>query len=75
MVLQIARSPEAGLEAEGYFADITAENLEKKPLQAGFQALYFRRDYCGCSSVVERHVANVTVVGSNPITRCIRGRA
>jgi hypothetical protein len=24
---------------------------------------------CGCSSVVERHVANVNVVGSNPITR------
>ena len=23
----------------------------------------------GCSSVVERHVANVNVVGSNPITR------
>ncbi len=24
---------------------------------------------CGCSSVVERHVANVNVVGSNLITR------
>src|SRR5262245_17211402 len=24
---------------------------------------------CGCSSVVERHVANVAVVGSSPITR------
>ena len=24
----------------------------------------------GCSSVVERHVANVNVVGSSPITRC-----
>src|SRR5262245_15379729 len=24
---------------------------------------------CGCSSVVERHVANVAVVGSTPITR------
>ena len=26
---------------------------------------------CGCSSVVERHVANVNVVGSNPITRSL----
>lgn len=26
-------------------------------------------DCCGCSSVVEHHVANVDVVGSNPITR------
>src|SRR5262245_49838393 len=26
-------------------------------------------DQCGCSSVVERHVANVAVVGSSPITR------
>lgn len=25
----------------------------------------------GCSSVVERHVANVNVVGSKPITRSI----
>ncbi len=28
----------------------------------------------GCSSVVERHVANVNVVGSNPITRSILSR-
>ena len=28
----------------------------------------------GCSSVVERHVANVAVVGSSPITRFICGR-
>ena len=26
---------------------------------------------CGCSSVVERHVANVNVVGSSPITRSL----
>ena len=29
----------------------------------------------GCSSVVERHVANVNVVGSSPITRCSTGPA
>src|SRR5205823_11545585 len=29
---------------------------------------------CGCSSVVERHVANVAVVGSSPITRSLRPR-
>ena len=28
-------------------------------------------DVCGCSSVVERHVANVAVVGSSPITRSV----
>src|SRR5688500_12130175 len=28
----------------------------------------------GCSSVVERHVANVAVVGSSPITRSFRPR-
>ena len=28
---------------------------------------------CGCSSVVERHVANVNVVGSNLITRSFGG--
>jgi uncharacterized protein YceK len=27
--------------------------------------------FSGCSSVVERHVANVNAVGSNPITRFI----
>ena len=26
-------------------------------------------ELCGCSSVVERHVANVNVGGSNPLTR------
>lgn len=31
-------------------------------------------DECGCSSVVERHVANVAVVGSSPITRSVVGR-
>ena len=31
-------------------------------------------DACGCSSVVERHVANVAVVGSSPITRSVVGR-
>jgi hypothetical protein len=31
-------------------------------------------DVCGCSSVVERHVANVAVVGSSPITRFVVGR-
>src|ERR1044072_9819996 len=30
---------------------------------------------CGCSSVVERHVANVNVVGSSPITRFLEGSA
>ena len=25
--------------------------------------------FCGCSSVVERNLAKVDVVGSNPITR------
>ena len=29
------------------------------------------RPECGCSSVVEHHVANVMVVGSSPITRSI----
>ncbi len=40
-------------------------------------AIYLRRashsagsgQRCGCSSVVERHVANVNVAGSNPVTR------
>lgn len=31
-----------------------------------------KRRKCGCSSVVERHVANVNVVGSTPITRSWR---
>jgi hypothetical protein len=30
-------------------------------------------NFCGCSSVVERHVANVNVVGSNLITRSFGG--
>ena len=29
--------------------------------------------FCGRSSAVERHVANVNVVSSNLIARCIRG--
>jgi hypothetical protein len=28
--------------------------------------------YCGCSSVVEHHVANVRVVSSNLITRFLK---
>ncbi len=31
-----------------------------------------KRQPSGCSSVVERHVANVAVVGSSPITRSER---
>ena len=31
--------------------------------------MLFVMDLCGCSSEVERHVANVNVVGSTPITR------
>jgi hypothetical protein len=30
---------------------------------------YNNTEYCGCSSVVERHVANVNVVSSSLITR------
>lgn len=34
-----------------------------------------RLGVCGCSSVVERYVANVKVVGANPISRSIRRRS
>ncbi len=33
------------------------------------ESCIFAEVRCGCSSVVERHVANVNVVGSSPITR------
>ena len=34
-----------------------------------FVMMLFVMILCGCSSAVERHVANVNVVGSTPITR------
>ena len=35
----------------------------------GGNCCYPKRLDCGCSSVVERHVANVNVAGSSPVTR------
>ncbi len=64
--------------------DIRAQNFAKNPLAWPITPLiivlaryakYDIRDthnairVCGCSSVVERHVANVNVVSSNLITR------
>jgi hypothetical protein len=48
------------------------------PLEIGESSFIIRVDgetifspSSGCSSVVERHVANVAVVGSSPITRSV----
>ena len=41
------------------------------PLESAYNSPQIRR---GCSSVVERHVANVGVVGSSPITRSDMGQ-
>ena len=47
---------------------------EKKGLQLRRQVAIYGGDWkCGCSSVVERHVANVAVVSSNLITRFWQG--
>ena len=45
---------------------------QKTGLNVAVTELYFKSQRTsGCSSVVERHVANVNVVGSTPITRSI----
>jgi hypothetical protein len=56
----------AGLPA---FCSILLKYFEKYPLQDEKQVLYYNITLRGCSSVVERHVANVNVVSSNLITR------
>jgi hypothetical protein len=43
--------------------------LQKQLTVPGFIAIIELARECGCSSVVERNLAKVDVVGSNPITR------